>query len=290
MISKYLLDTMDKFLNGERPEIMPYGVKTIYNVKYYDAQMYDADIFYREDRTQKGVILNIHGGGFLSGEKKGLREFCGLLAEMGYFIFSINYPLAPEFPHPSPIESAFKALDFMVRNSKEYSLDMSKVYITGESAGAYAALYTALIILNNELADKYQLSSPIPKDALKGLMLYCGIFDFEEAWKSHPRFIFRDMIREYTGLKKKAFITDNDKQYYSPINFVNEKLPRTLIAYAKYDPLKKQGIMLSEKLIKNSVNTSVFYARRFLSMHDFQLGLKSKDALECVEITRKFLK
>ena len=42
------------------------------------------------------VIINVHGGGLIMGNKEFNRHFCINLCKMGFLVFSIEYRLCPE--------------------------------------------------------------------------------------------------------------------------------------------------------------------------------------------------
>lgn len=284
-----ILDFLDKKINTKRSYIVPNEVRTQYDIKYGNNTQEIADSFTPIDKDIKGIILNIHGGGFLSGDKNGLREFCGSLSALGYFVFSINYTLAPHKTHPEPIRAALLALDYLYDNRKQYNIDLSNIFITGDSAGAYMALYTTIAINSSEILSKYDLFSKITPEKIKGLILYCGIYDFEKAWKTFPTLVFRDMIKGYLGLNKKDFINSVEKRFFSPIKLISTSLPRVFLAHAKSDPLNSQSISLLEVLKENNVFVTEFLATERTSGHDFQLNLLSKEAKACLYATKLFL-
>ena len=64
----------------------------------------------REDR----VILFFHGGGFTLGSTSDHLGFCIRLARAsGVKIFSVDYRLAPEHPHPAPVNDAMAAFRYL---------------------------------------------------------------------------------------------------------------------------------------------------------------------------------
>jgi melibiose permease len=288
-LSIKILDFLDKINTKKRTPFLSPEVCFEYDIRYGDKILETGDVFYPKNQIPKGVILNIHGGGFLSGDKKGLREFCSRLSAFGYFVFSINYTLAPHKTHPEPIKATLLALDYLHENQNKYNIDMSNLYLTGDSAGAYIALYTAVSFYTPHIFEKYNLSSVVNGKGLKGIMLYCGIYDFESASKSLLNIIFRDIIRGYTGLSRKEYLHSEDKKFYSPINYISTSLPKVFIASSKSDPLRKQGTALIEELKKAGVDYSFFLAKKISSGHDFHLNTMSQDSLACLEKTREYL-
>lgn len=56
------------------------------------------DIYYPASKSTSPlpVIINVHGGGLLLGNKEFNRPFCAKLCQAGYLVFSIEYRLIPD--------------------------------------------------------------------------------------------------------------------------------------------------------------------------------------------------
>jgi len=290
MISKHLLGFIDKVFNGERPQNIPVNVHYEYEIKYGEDEMHVADLFRPLDGGINGVILNIHGGGFIAGCRKGLREFCGILASHGYFVFSIDYPLAPRKIHPHPISSTLDALRYLADNAEELGINIDNVFLTGDSAGCYFAAY-AIAALNDEavraklFGDEY--NGLTERINISGCMLYCGIYCMDTAMRTFPRFIFGDMVREYFGLKSREYWRHGDRESLSPIRIINGSFPPALIVYAGKDPVKKQSVMMIERLKESGVEADGYFEAK--GGHDFQLSLHKEHAKKCMAYTLEWL-
>ena len=70
------------------------------------------------------VIVFVHGGGHVSGDKRGGGLNLILpVARAGYSIISINYRLAPEFPHPAQVEDARLAVRWIRARAGDLRID-----------------------------------------------------------------------------------------------------------------------------------------------------------------------
>ena len=84
------------------------------------------------------VILSIHGGAFMSGDKRD-----GQLTPMleglkrGYAIVSINYRLSGEAIFPAQIYDVKAAVRWIKANAKQYKLNPDKIAAWGGSAGGH---------------------------------------------------------------------------------------------------------------------------------------------------------
>jgi acetyl esterase/lipase len=83
------------------------------------------------------VIFNIHGGGLVAGHNRSpeLRGDLERAHRLGTGVVSVNYRLAPENPHPIPVEDCYAALLWLVARAEDFGLDPSRVVLSGASAG-----------------------------------------------------------------------------------------------------------------------------------------------------------
>jgi acetyl esterase/lipase len=97
------------------------------------------------------AIVHIHGGAWIAGSKgrffsKPLMKF----SDAGYPVFSLNYPLAPERPHPYMLRSLLKALVWIRYKFPHYE----SIHLIGDSAGGHLAMMLGIFISNPELPGK----------------------------------------------------------------------------------------------------------------------------------------
>jgi acetyl esterase/lipase len=89
----------------------------------------------------------IHGGGMIMGDNRG-GGFPGALAhaeELGAALVSVEYRLAPETPHPGPVEDCYAGLLWTVEHADELGVDPARVILGGVSAGGGLAAAVALL-------------------------------------------------------------------------------------------------------------------------------------------------
>ncbi len=136
------------------------------------------DLYIPEGEGKMPTIINIHGGGWIYGEKINEYAFHGSrLATQGFIVVNPNYRLAPKNPHPAQLEDIFAVLRWVSENAEKYNIDTNNIFLEGDSAGAHLSALTACIITNPELAKDYSFSSPLK---IKAMGLCCGAYDFEK--------------------------------------------------------------------------------------------------------------
>ena len=89
------------------------------------------------------VVLQIHGGGWIRGDRPGsYNTFRGFLAA-GMSVVTVQYRLGKDAPAPAAIEDVRCALAWVKSNAAKYNFDPTRVITYGESAGGHLALMAA---------------------------------------------------------------------------------------------------------------------------------------------------
>ena len=99
----------------------------------------------REPKGPTPVVMLIHGGGWVEGSKEG--SVLGILPylQMGFSVVNVEYRLGRVSLAPAAVEDCLCALHWIGRNAAKYNFDLTKVIITGGSAGGHLALTTGMI-------------------------------------------------------------------------------------------------------------------------------------------------
>ncbi len=99
------------------------------------------------------LILGIHGGGWMRGDKKNfVMDKAKYFNELGFVFVSINYRLSPNeekakeminngtyenrIKYPTHPKDASKAVAWLIKNANEYGIDSSQISLLGHSAGS----------------------------------------------------------------------------------------------------------------------------------------------------------
>ena len=88
-------------------------------------------------RSCAGVILQVHGGGFLMGDLEVDHARNVVLArEVGALVVGVDYRLAPEHPYPAALEDVYATLEWIVKQCEPLEINAGEVIVKGASAGA----------------------------------------------------------------------------------------------------------------------------------------------------------
>ncbi|MFW5419824.1 alpha/beta hydrolase fold domain-containing protein [Nocardiopsis sp. CNT-189] len=119
------------------------------------------------------VLYHVHGGGmFLGGPLFGLEEVLAWAEEFAAVVVSVDYRLAPENPHPAPVEDCYAGLLWTAKEAGGIGADPDRIVIAGGSAGGGLAAATALLARDR--------GGP----ALLGQLLACPMLDDRDATAS----------------------------------------------------------------------------------------------------------
>lgn len=89
------------------------------------------------------VIVYVHGGGLIMGDRKMSRAYSCVLASRGYIVFNIEYRLAPRANVSDQLDDVCAGMDAIASHLIDFDVDFDRIFLTAESAGAYLAIYSA---------------------------------------------------------------------------------------------------------------------------------------------------
>ena len=99
--------------------------------------------------TPTPALLWIHGGGYVMGNPDMVDlQVKNIVANTGCAVVSVDYRLAPETPHPGPVEDCYAALKWLYVNAHDLNVDTTRIAIGGDSAGG--GLTAALGLLTRD--------------------------------------------------------------------------------------------------------------------------------------------
>lgn len=108
------------------------------------SQRVQADLYRPDSSEVLPVIIMIHGGAWIAGDKWNVIDHAIQMAEAGFVVMAINYRLAPAFPWPAQLTDCHAALAWMAEHHQEWHADIDRLGVWGYSAGAHLALMIAL--------------------------------------------------------------------------------------------------------------------------------------------------
>lgn len=92
------------------------------------------------------ALYHVHGGGMIIEDNRfGLVEMVDLVEPLGMAVVSVEYRLAPETPHPGPVEDCYAGLVWLSEHAEELAIDPRRIVVGGASAGGGLAAGVTLL-------------------------------------------------------------------------------------------------------------------------------------------------
>jgi acetyl esterase/lipase len=232
------------------------------------------------------AILWIHGGGFVSGNKAAVGDYAAMLASRGYAVASLDYSLAPGSQYPVPVRQANAALRYLAEHADEYGADATQMFVGGDSAGSQIASQVAAVVTNSALAAQMHLTPGIAPSALRGALLFCGLYDMATVGSSgFPA--LQTFLWAYLGRRDWRNVPDLGQ--LSTVGQVTAAYPPTLLTVGDADPFEGQGRELVAALQRVNVPVQAkFYTDAALG-HEYQFDFTLPQANQMFETTAAFL-
>jgi acetyl esterase/lipase len=131
--------------------------------------------------TRLPLIIVVHGGAWSAGDKGDFSPISSFLADQGFVVINTNYRLLPAFSYPAPLEDFQMLLQWVNENSVRYRIDVTRIGMTGHSAGGHLIALYALTQDQNYVAG----GSTLPK--VYAIAPMAGGFTLEGINTSDPR-------------------------------------------------------------------------------------------------------
>ena len=232
------------------------------------------------------VIISIHGGGWVYGDKERYQYYCMNLAQRGFAVVNFTYRLAPEFQFPAGLEDTNLVAGWILNHAAAYGLDTGHIFAVGDSAGGHMLALYAAICTNPDYAAAYSTFRVPAGFGLTAIGLNCGVYllGADVGVDDLTMSIMQDLLPGGGTAEELAQI--------SAVNFITEDYPPTLYMTCTGDFLKNQAPYLSAVLLEKNIPHEFHYfgdSHTELG-HVFHLNMKSDTAAQCNDIECGFFK
>ena len=120
------------------------------------------------------AIINIHGGGFVREDRRYRRQYLTAMASRGFLAFGFDYILSDDTSIRREIKNICSVLEVVCKRMKDFHTDPERIFMTGDSAGAYLALYIAALQKSEKLCSV--IGCRPPELDITALGLHSGMF------------------------------------------------------------------------------------------------------------------
>lgn len=241
----------------------------------------------RESHGRLPVIVNVHGGGWVYGDKD-LYQFYGMsLAQRGFAVVNFSYRLAPEYKYPSQLEDINKVATWMMENHETYGLDLNHVFFVGDSAGGHLAALYGAFLTNETMRMSYDFNPP-KGFKIKAMGLNCGVYapiSSEDAIVD---------IEDYALMKD--FLpkggTEDEVNLINSTLYVTPDFPPSYIMTAMGDTCKKHAGYMDKALTSQGVyhEYEIYGTEENPLYHVFHVTMQEPEGRRCNDIECAFFR
>ena len=226
------------------------GVEVQYDVRYGEDSRHVLDVYRstRPEATPRAVMVFLHGGGFVRGDKSDRENVGQRFAREGFLVLVANYRLAPAHQWPAGAQDVIAVYQWARARASQLGGDPRRIFLVGESAGA-AHVATATLV---------RRFHPQEGLAIAGAVLISGVYNVH----------LEKLARNQFGVlspdpRNEPYYGSNFDHYksMSTIELIDAPATPLLITYAELDLLQMQ------------VQAGELFAR-LVTQHGFEPQLK----------------
>jgi acetyl esterase len=217
-----------------------------------------------------GVIVWLHGGGFVMGDLETEHPWAVRIADgSGAVLISVGYRLAPEQRFPAALDDAYAALMWTAEHAGELNIERARIAVGGHAAGAGLAAAVAL-----RARDRH--GPPICFQLLNQPELD----DRQETWSARhftdTPFMTRDKVaaswRHYLGATPAT-------PYAAPARADDlSDLPPAYVTCAEFDPNRDDALEYARRLLQAGVS---------VELHQWPRTFHGSQAVLSAEVSRR---
>ena len=237
------------------------------------------------------VVLWVHGGAFVGGDKKDIEIYATALAAQGYAVVCINYRRAPEAKYPVPLEQTAEACRWLATIAEEYVLAMDRLVLAGDSAGAHIAAQFTALQTNPDYAAAMGMDAVLMPDTIKATLLFCGPYDAAQIAEVDNRvmgFFLQKAAQTYFGRRDWARALAPE---ITLANHVTANFPPTFLADGNTSSFERHARDFAAVLIQKGVSTQTHFTsvEKEITKHEYQFVMNTPAGQEAFARVAAFL-
>lgn len=266
-------------------QVFPEGVvKHSYRYWSEEDDLRSCNLYLPTDRKSEDLplIIDIHGGCWIHGDKDSYDNFNYDLARKGHAVSSLTYRLIDEVHMKEMIQDVFGYLHFLESRKKDLKIQTEDVMLTGDSAGAQLSLLFMAVNQDPELQALFEVE-PVNLN-ITALALTHPVCWIDQAATLPNQSWLSDNIAK-PGLLRMVFGKNYKKD---PIAQASMNPERYITKKTKLPP-----VLLVTSSGDDVFSYQAFRLKRFLDRHGFQNTMyyeEDKHAEHVYNVNRPFAK
>ena len=175
-------------------------------------------LYYEPEKvTSDKVVVWVHGGGWNAGNPKFFDYVGQCMAGYGYRYVSIGYRLSPKNKYPCQIKDVCNGYNSAMDYLKKRGIDVSKVIVSGPSAGAHL---TSIMCYCKKVQEKYNVDI----SNIIGYVGFGGPYSFRD-----------DQSMTIKQLLAQLFKKDYDRRNGEPVKLMSKNHIPMLLIQSEHD-------------------------------------------------------
>lgn len=202
------------------------GLET--EVHYWDGLT--LDLYSQSDVEQAPALIYVHPGSWMRGRPgRQARALFYRLAQLGWVILDIRYPLSPAATFPEHLIGVKRAIEWARSQGLEKGIDPSRIAISGGSSGAHLAALAALTHDHSHLQPGFEEADT----SVMACVPFYGIYDLlvrnptRYDWPFIARYVLKARVDERPDLYRLG----------SPIDQARPDAPPFLVIHGEFDSI-----------------------------------------------------
>jgi acetyl esterase/lipase len=220
-----------------------------------DGATINLDWYHPTTGRQGSAVLYVHGGGMIFGLEHLGRVYDlavrNYVAASGVPMLVVDYRIAPEHPHPTPVADCYAALRWLADNAATLGVDPTRIGVMGDSAGG--GLAAGVCLLARDRGGPH---------VAQQLLIYPMLDD--RAHTPDPQLLpfltwtYDDNVTGWAALLGRSAGTDTVSPYAAPARAADlTGLPDTYIDVGDLDIFRDEDISYARRLSDAGVPTEL---------------------------------
>lgn len=246
------------------------------------------DVYYPKQEGSYPLLLWVHGGAFVGGDKKDNRTYMEMLASNGYVVVSMNYALVPEYSYPTPLYQMNEV--YQKLKQENYPIDFDQILIGGDSAGAHIAGQFTTIQTNASYQTLTNIPAVMTSQQIKGFVSFCGLLDilaYDETDSWFSNFLYDQSAWGY--FQSKQWKSSDMAKQADFLPYLTHDFPPVFLTDGKINSFLPQAESMKTRCEKSDIPvTLVHYPDQELP-HEYQFQLERNEALTTYDKVIEFM-
>ncbi len=210
-------------------------------------------LYHPNPKEHLPIVIYTHGGGFVSGTLDSFDAPCRHLAHTTHrVVLAIDYRLAPENPYPAGFNDIYQVAKWAYEHAADIKADHNDFTMIGDSSGGN---YTALCVEKSIQTGEFTVSNQVLIYPTTDLTHNTeSMREFSQGYLLESR-----QVNWYNAQYRPKDMNGTEPQI-SPLYIKDlEKMPRTMVFTAGFDPLRDEGLLFAQSLMEKGVDTHHYH-------------------------------